>query len=274
VIRVAALSFAALAFAALAFGSCGGTNAGPLMLEASGGPSGTVAATVPIVDEPGAGPQATCSDPVSAGACQLTSCQYGGIGMPAPGYGNFGQLTAIVGTTAVEIAYDGTGYPTMYFPPSVALGTGGIMRFRGGGWGDVPFFDVAATIPGVGVMTSPAAATGGGPAVVDTSQDLPVTWVPISIGQIKFQLSAYLDSSSLGPSSWIACTFDGAAGSAAVPQTLLATLKQRAGASASSVYADLSSALEATTVVDGLTIVTQSFQSSLPQIHGIEVTLQ
>jgi hypothetical protein len=39
-------------------------------------------------------------------------------------------------------------------------------------------------------------------------------------------------------------------------------------------YAALGSDLEVTTVVDGLTIVTKSYQSSPSANHGFEVTLQ
>src|SRR5437762_229873 len=83
-----------------------------------------------------------------AGACQLTSCQIGGIGSPSAGYGNFGPMSASVGLTTVPITYTGFGYPTVYFPASITLGTGGIMKFHGGNGASVPVFDISATVPG------------------------------------------------------------------------------------------------------------------------------
>jgi hypothetical protein len=242
--------------------------AGTLLLQAFGGAAGEVVAQIPLL-EPGAGPEQTCAAPVNAGACQLTSCKLGGIGLPGGGYGNFGPISASVGTSTVTIDYDGTGYPTTYFPSSVTLATGGTMTFRGGNGGDVPSFDVSATIPGLGVITSPVPTTDGGAAIIDTSRDLTVTWVRIPIGQIKFALDA---GSPIGATGFsVACTFDGASGSGVVPQALLSSLKT---SGASPTYGILSSELDATTVVDGLTIVTQSFQSSPTSGREFNVTLE
>lgn len=246
-------------------------DAETLLLQAFGGASGEVAAQVPLL-EPGVGPQQTCSGPLDAGACQLTSCTMGGIGSPSPGYGNFGPLSASIGTTTEPITYNGTGYPTVYFPSSVTLGTGGTMTFHGGNGASVPTFDVSATIPGLAVITSPVPKSDGGAAIINTSQDLSVTWLPISIGQINFELQGGASSSVGGMAISVACTFVGAAGSGVVPQTLLASLKGMSGSSPT--YADVNSELTATTVVDGLTIVTQSYQSSPTTIHSFNVTLQ
>lgn len=269
----------ALLSCALLCEACGGHSstedastgdAGMLILQAFGGPSGEVAAQVPLL-EPGVGQQATCTGPLDAGACQLTSCQLGGIGTPGSGYGNFGPMSASVGTTTVPLTYDGFGYPTVYFPPTITLGEGGTMRFHGGNRAGVPTFDVSATIPGLAVITSPVPTTDGGAAIIDTSQDLSVTWLPISIGQIQFQLNG--GSSSVGGVAIsVACTFEGASGAGVVPQTLLSSLKEMSGASPT--YAGLSSELDATTVVDGLTIVTQSFQNSPTTGRDFNVTLQ
>ena len=245
-------------------------DAGTLILQAFGGPSGEVAAQVPLL-EPGAGQEETCSGPLDAGACQLTSCQLGGIGTPGPGHGNFGPMSASVGTTTVPLTYNGVGYGTVYFPPSITLGMGGTMSFHGGNGADVPTFDVSATIPGLAVITSPVPTTNGGAALIDTSQDLSVTWLPISLGQIQFRLKG---GSSLpgGVAISVACTFEGASGAGVVPQALLSTLKEMSGASPT--YASLSSELDANTVVNGLTIVTQSFQNSAPTGSDFNVTLQ
>jgi hypothetical protein len=102
-------------------------------------------------------------------------------------------MSASVGTTTVLLTYDGTGYGTVYFPSSITLGTGGT-------------------------------TTDGGAAIIDTSQDLSVTW-----------------------------------------------LKEMSGPSPT--YAGLSSELEATAVVDGLTIVTQSYQNSPTTGRDFNVTL-
>jgi hypothetical protein len=246
------------------------TEGGPLILEAFGGASEEVAAQVPLL-EPGVGQEQTCTGPLDAGACQLTSCQLGGIGSPAWGYGNFGPMSASVGTTTVPITYNGTGYGTVYFPSSITLGTGGTMTFHGGNGCGVPTFDVSATIPGLAVITSPVPTTDGGAAIIDTSQDLSVTWLPISIGQIQFGLSG--GSGSIGGIAIsVACTFEGASGSGVVPHTLLSSLKEMSGSSPT--YGGLSSELEATTVVDGLTIVTQSYQNSPTTSRDFNVTLQ
>ncbi|HVV48292.1 MAG TPA: hypothetical protein VHO06_01415 [Polyangia bacterium] len=241
------------------------------MLVASGGPSGDVAADVTI-SSPGIGPQETCAAPVVAGACQFTSCQVGGIGSPGPDYDDdLGPITATVGTTTVALTQNLKGLGTVVFPAPVALGTGGIMRFQAGEGGMVPAFDVSVTIPDVGVITSPVPATAGGAATVDTSQDLSVTWAPISVGQIKFRLSG--GGSAPGDLAvLIACTFDGAPGSGVVPQTLLASLKQMSGTSP--VYAELSAGLDATTVVDGLTIIAESSQTPPNPASSFDVTLQ
>lgn len=245
-------------------------DAGTLILQAFGGASGEVAAQVPLL-EPGAGQQATCSGSLDAGACQLTSCTLGGVGTPGPGYGNFGPMSASVGRTTVPVTYDGTAYPTVYFPSSVTLGTGGIMTFHGGNGASVPAFDVSATIPGLAVITSPVPTTDGGAATIDTSQDLTVSWVPISIGQIKFQING---GSSLpgGVAVSVACAFGGAAGSGAIPHSLLSSLKEMSGTSPT--YASLISELDATTVVNGLTIATQSYQNSPTTHFDFSVTLQ
>jgi len=261
-------------FAALAFAACGRgdttTASGTIILQAWGGGSGEVAADVPTV-EPGVGPEETCADPMISGACQLTSCQVGGIGSPARGYGNFGPMTASVGATTVAITYSGFGYGTVYFPSTITLGTGGTMTFHGGDGLAVPTFDVSATIPGLAVITSPAPAMDGSAPIVDTSQDLSVTWSPISIGQVHFRLNGG-DNLPGGVAISIACTFDGASGSGLVSHALLASLKEMSGTSAT--YAGLSSELEATTVVNGLTLVTQSFQQSQPIAKDFSVTLQ
>jgi hypothetical protein len=280
----AALAFAPLAFAALAIGSCGadklggisrtGVDAGagdarPIQLVAVGGPSGSVMAEA-FVDEPGVGEQATCAAPMNAGACQLTSCQLGGpVGDPGMGYGNFGPIAATVGTTTVTLMYTGFGYPTVDFPAAVTLGTGGVMKFQGGDGGSVPVFDVSVTIPGLPVLTSPA--TGGSAAVIDTSRDLTVTWVPISIGQIDFEIYGGVPTGG-DTELTILCTFDGASGSGAVPQALLSALKAMSGTI--SLSGALTSELDATTLVEGLTILTSSHQLSPTTGHAFAVTLQ
>ena len=259
---------------ALALGACGGKSGGvpatgTLILQASGGPSGEVAADVALI-EPGVGQERTCSAPVEAGACQLTSCQLGGIGSPAPGYGNFGPIAASIGTTTVPLVYGGFGYPTVGFPAPIALGTGGTMRFRGGGGNGVPAFDVSASIPGLAVITSPIPTTNGATSI-DTSQDLSVTWLPIPIGQIQFLFEeGFLPANSVSVS--VVCKFDGTTGHGVVSKTLLSSLKEMSGANPT--FARLTSGLEATTVVDGLTIVTQSSQNSPTTGRDFSVILE
>ena len=67
----------------------------------------------------------------------------------------------------------------------------------------------------------------------------------------------------------IACTFDGASGTGVVPAALLSSLRGMSPA-----YAALSSRLDVTTVVDGLTIVMHSYQLSPTSDRTFNVTLQ
>ena len=243
------------------------TDAAPLYLQAFGGPAGAVVAQVLPARSVMSGDP--CSAPIDAGACQLTSCQRRGPGLPVPDYGNFGPVVASVGSTEVPVTYDGYGYPTVGFPSSVALGTGGIMKFRGGDGVSVPAFDVSATVPGLAVMTSPLPTVAGDATVIDSSQDLSISWLPISIGQIKFEL--YTGDLTVGAAVIsIACTFDGVTGSGVVPQAFLATLK-----TTSPTYGELSSRLEATSVTDGLSLVIQGYQRASSSAGSVfEVTLE
>jgi hypothetical protein len=179
-------------------------------------------------------------------------------------------MSASVGATTVPLTYNGFGYGTVYFPAPVALGTGGTMTFHGGNGGNVPTFDVSATIPGLAVMTSPVPTSDGGAPVVDTSRDLSVTWSPISIGQIHFELHGGTGLPG-GMAISVACTFDGSSGSGVVAHTLLSSLKEMSGTTPT--YAGLSSELDATTVIRGLTIVTQSYHDSSPTIRAFNLTL-
>jgi hypothetical protein len=108
VIRAVVVSLSALGFGACGGKSAGVPAAGTLILQAAGGPSGEVAAEATFV-EPGVGQKRACSAPAEAGACRLTSCQFGGIGCPSPGYGNFGPISASIGTTTVPLVYDRFG---------------------------------------------------------------------------------------------------------------------------------------------------------------------
>jgi len=187
------------------------------------------------------------------------------------GYGNFGPMSASAGTATVAITYNRFGYGTVYFPSSITLGTGDTMTFHGGGGAGVPRFDVSATIPSLGVITSPAPTTDGDAAIIDTSQDLSVTWLPMSIGQVRFQLDGGTHTPG-GVAISITCTFEGAPGSGVVRQALLSSLREMSGTSPT--YARLSSELEATTLVDVVTIVTQSYQNSPTDGRAFNVTLK
>jgi hypothetical protein len=144
------------------------------------------------------------------------------------------------------------------------------MTFHGGNGADVPTFDVSATIPGLAVITSPVPTTAGGATMIDTSQDLSVSWLPIAIGQIHFGLHG---GSSLpgGRAISVACTFEGGSGSGTVPHTLLSSLK--AMSDTTPPYGELTSELDEATVVDGLTIATQSYQNTRTA-GRFDVTLQ
>ncbi len=247
-------------------------NDGTLVLLAVGGPPGEVSAAV---DTPQTGGQgASCNSGPLDGACQLTSCQLTGTTATAmAGYDDFGPISVAVGATTVLLTYDQFGYSTGIFPSSITLGAGGTMRFHGGNGASVPTFDVTATIPDLAVFTSPAPAPDGGAVSIDSSQDLSVTWSPISIGQAQFRLNAYTAAASpsglsAGTAISVACTFEGTSGSGIVPHALLSSVK---GMSAT---ATVSSGLVATTVVDGLTIVIRSSQSSPTNGRDFDVTVQ
>jgi hypothetical protein len=301
--QVSAIRAAALSFLALTLGACGGNrpsgastdggpdasaddatsdvgtdagaadapDAGSIFLLAYGGGAGQVAADVGVPQPGVVGQVRTCDTPVNAGACQLTTCQLGGIASPGPG-GDFGAVTVSVGATSESLTFNGGGYGIVYFPSSITLGAGGIMKFhhdatRGG----APAFDVDATIPGLAVLTSPVPPTEDAGATIDTSRDLSVTWSPIRIGQIHFRL--YDDGVAVGAFvSSIACTFDGASGAGVVSSALLSSLKQMS--TAASMYAGVSSDLNVTNVVNGLTILTQSYQTPPATVHDFIVSLQ
>jgi hypothetical protein len=144
------------------------------------------------------------------------------------------------------------------------------MTFQGGGRDGVPAFDVSASIPGLAVITSPVPTTNGSTSI-DTSQDLSVTWLPIPIGQIQFLLEeGFLPTSSVSVS--VVCTFDGTTGHGVVSKTLLSSLKEMSDTN--STFARLTSELDAITVVDGLTIVTQSSQNSPTTGRDFSVILE
>ncbi|HEY4187301.1 MAG TPA: hypothetical protein VGP07_19650 [Polyangia bacterium] len=222
------------------------------------------------VYDPNAAERVTCPSPVNAGACQLLSCQLGPLIDRNAGYGNLGPMSAAVDTTTEPLTYGVSGYPTVTFPAPIALGTGGIMKFSGGDGVSVPIFAVSATIPDVGVITEPVNAEGGSGAIVDTTQDLSVSWMPISAGQIQLRIDGNTPTGDVALQ--IGCTFDGASGSGLVPQRLLSSLKGMVGGS--TLYGSLISELETTTVVDGLSIVTQSSQLSPTTDSNFEVFLQ
>jgi hypothetical protein len=250
------------------------TGTSPLVLQAYGGPAGTVSADVPI-DGLGVGPNGSCASPITAGACVLTDCTFGsgGVAGPPSGEGDFGPMSATAGGTSVAITYSGEAYVAVDFPSSVSLGTGGTMTFHGEGGTTVPGFEVSATIPGLAVITSPIPATAGGATLVDTTHDLTVTWMPIAIGNVQFEVGATILPDAAATQLAVQCAFEGTAGGGVVPQTLLSSLKTMAGANPA--HGSLSSELEATTVVDGLTIVTQSFQQEGSNGAGqFDVTLQ
>jgi len=177
-----------------------------------------------------------------------------------------------VGATTVLLTYLGDGYGTTYFPDSVTLGTGGIMTFHGGNAADVPEFSVSTAIPGLAVLESPLPATDGASVLIDTSEDLPVSWVPISIGQIQFRIDGHGLFKIGEPISTLVCTFEGTAGTGVISRSLLSTLKENSPAGSAS--AGIGSELETTTVIDGLTITTVSTQSPTTPKQYVHVTLE
>jgi hypothetical protein len=232
-------------------------DAGTLVLEAYGGAPGDVAADAYSIDPGVVAQMETCSDPVVSGACRLTYCKLGGVDSPGPITSNFGTISVSAGAKTQSMTYNGTGYPAVDFGSTVTLGEGDTMRFRGGNVENVPAFDVSATIPGLAVITSPSPVADGGATIIDTSQDLSVTWMPISIGRMNFELEAY---EAFAFEALVACAFEGTSGSGVVSRGLLSSMKNMSGTTPT--YASLYSELDVTTVVDNLTIVTHSVQST------------
>lgn len=242
-----------------------------LVLDAWGGPPGKVFAQV-VNTDPGVDQASACAAPLNDGACRLTACTVGGIGLPARGYGDFGSISASVGAATETLTYNEFGYVPDYFPEQVTLGTGGIMTFHGGNAMGVPEFSVSATIPALAVLSSPSPTADGAAVLIDTSKDLSVSWSPISIGQIRFHLNSVKDQVG-GTALALECTFEGAAGAGVVSHTLLSSLKKELSPTAS-IDAGLDSKLETTTVVDGLTITTLGHQQAATPSHDFSVTLE
>jgi len=238
-------------------------------LDAFGGPPGKVVANVSS-GVPG-DEQQGCSTPLTGDACHVTMCPIRGIGLPAAGYGDVGPVSASVGSTTVTLAYNGFGYGTTYFPESVTLAAGGMMTFHGGNVAGVPEFSVSATIPDLAVLTSPVPSADGAAVVIDTSEDLIVNWSPISIGQVRFHLASGGNQIG-GTAVTLECSFEGTTGAAVVSRTLLSALKKNSPAGSAS--AGLTSELEATTVVGGLTITTISHQQPAEPTYDFNVTLE
>lgn len=244
-----------------------------LLLEAFGGPPGYIGASVTYLD-PNAEPPGTCSVPVKKGSCQLTACKFD-VPSPTPaspqaGNPDLGPISASVGSITEQVPYERTGYGSVDFASSVTLDAGGTMTFRGEGGADGPMFDISATIPELGLITSPKLPSGGGAAIIDTSGDLSVTWAPISTGRIDFELLG-------GPLGGhdpvlLTCKFDGASGTGVVPQQLLSSMKELSGDRPA--FADLASVLDVTTVVDGLVIETLSHQNSEETTRNFLVSLE
>jgi hypothetical protein len=267
-----AVAVALLAGVAGCGGSITAAQTKTVYLTANGGPSGSVTAQVQVYD-PNALPQVTCGPPLNAGACQLLTCLLGpGLDRdPDPGYGDLGTISAAVDTTTEPLTYGGAGYPTVTFPAPIALGTGGIMTFSGGDGVSAPTFDVSATIPDVGVITEPVNAEGGSSAIVDTSQDLSVSWMPISVGEIRFAINGVPASGPGGLA--LTCGFAGASGAGVVPKGLLSSMKGMAG-NGGTLYGSLTAELETTSELPGLTVVTESYQISPTVDSNFEVTFQ
>jgi len=218
-------------------------------------------------------PLATCSAPQNSGSCQLTGCTFGEAPdtVPTAGLGDFGPISASVGGATEELVYERDRYLRPDFDPTVELETGVKVTFHGEGGSGVPMFDVSAIIPGAGIITAPAPAIEGSSyPIIDTSEDLSVTWLPISIGQISFRL---LGGPLAGNTPVIlSCEFDGAAGAGVVPRKLLSLMKEQNRDRVT--FGDLSAELETTTKLDGLTIRTGSYHNSADEIRDFQVTLQ
>ena len=233
-----------------------------------GGPKGQVSAVI-AMNEPGVGVQGKCTVPVTVGACQFVSCKFGGIGDPTFGYGDFGTFSAVVGSNREPLAYSQQGYGTVDFPASVGLEPGGVMRFFSDdnfGVASAPLIGIDAVIPGNAQVTSPIAGTANGTVTIDTTQDLTVRWEPFSIGTMTYAVFA----GQLAGAS-IQCNFDGASGSGVVDKSLLAAVQASGD---TPVNESWGSVREATTTIDGIEIITDSYYFDSNAISPYAVTLQ
>ncbi|HYQ04050.1 MAG TPA: hypothetical protein VER96_35495 [Polyangiaceae bacterium] len=98
----------------------------------------------------------------------------------------------------------------------------------------------------------------------------PTTYFPRN-AEIRFHLEG-ADYQVSRTAITLECAFDGAAGAGVVSRALLSSLKEMSPTG--SIDANLSSELEATTIVSGLTITTRSHQEPAMPNHNLSVTLK
>jgi hypothetical protein len=153
------------------------------------------------------------------GTCSVVACPPGGSGAPSENVGVIDAIASDDGGTT-QISYFGqspTGfYENSVFPSEVSENA--TIVFVGHGLNDVPRFSVSATIPGVGVLTSPSLDTS---PTIDTSQDLPITWSAVPVGDAVFTIAA---DGQAADTTMLVCFFDGTTGTGVVPRASLAQI--------------------------------------------------
>jgi hypothetical protein len=162
------------------------------------------------------GAPSTCSTkeigPCSVVTCQAASTPDGGIPRPP----NAGEIKITGGTDPFDLTVDGTtgNYSPLAVYKTVFLGGEQVVFDAAGG--DVPKFSDSVTAPKAAVLISPELPRTGA-LVVDRAHPPSFAWtngdsqVLLQLGQTSGQLSRV-----------VACIFDGAGGTGAVPAEALA----------------------------------------------------
>ena len=154
------------------------------------------------------------------GACQLDTCT-------ASNPGTEPQAGTITVTSPDATATIMPGANSLYAPVNGMTAfwnnAGETITAQAAG-GDIPAFMLSVPAPGKVTLTAPTFQSPTTPLLVDTAQDLMVTWTGTSPGKV----SVTLDAAATATVS-VACFFDASAGQGAVPSSLLGQLQKGKG---------------------------------------------
>jgi hypothetical protein len=187
-------------------------------IPAIGSASGTSYVTPQFFPE--AGVPAACAFAGPPGECSIAVCS---SVLAKDVSSNAGAIIATAVGATMRINYRGRApighYPIAMFPLSVAFEPDDMIRFETLGGPDITAFKASVTMPVVGQLITPAFVPG---EVIDTTQDLSVTWQPIPFGDAVLTIST--SGFDIERDYGLTCVFDGQTGSAVVSQADLAAL--------------------------------------------------